>query len=163
MSAALDSGPAVPVVETGPCRVCGEPVATEAKTCRRCQTPTTRRADEVDGASVTDVILATVCAILALAVSVPATVLLADPFWKGRWSPDAVVAAAMIAAVNGWLIGYPVGVILWHWRDDAFDGDFSPRSSLRDYWQAQALSLLPFGMIASFVGALWFCARFLSF
>ncbi|HET6422785.1 MAG TPA: hypothetical protein VFG20_03825 [Planctomycetaceae bacterium] len=163
MSATLDSGPDVPVVVTGPCRVCGEPLATSATACRRCQTPTTGRAEELDGTSVTDVVLATIGAILALAISIPVTVILSAPFWR-RGAPNAVFQAAMlIATVNGWLIGYPVGVILWRWRDDAFDGDFSPRSSLRDYWQAQALSLLPFGMIASFVGALWFCARILSF
>lgn len=162
MSPKLNSESPAAVEVKVSCRVCGELVTKEAKTCWRCKTPMRRRSEEIYETTGTDVILVTFLAILALAISVPATLILSALLWRGGQAPDVMSVALTIAAINGCLIGCPISLTLWRWHDSAIDGHSQHRPLLREYWQFQALCLLPVGTISLFVGALWFCVTYLS-
>jgi hypothetical protein len=121
------------------------------------------RPREPSGIAWSDFFLAILSGILTLSIGVPITFVLSMPLWNGRWTFGEFQVAMMITAINTGLMGFPVGMTLWRWRDRALDGEAHHSIALREYWQIQLLCLLPFAMIGLFMGAFWIVARYLSY
>lgn len=129
------------------CRVCGEALASQRGDCPCCNTPIRARHPNPLDITWVDVVLATLAAITTLAISLPATIWLAGFLQRGPFVGGALEAAAAISTLNGWLIGVPIGIAVWRWRDRIRDDDLYHAVAIRDYWQIQALCLIPPGMI----------------
>ncbi len=161
----MATGPEVQLPEAlavmTPCRVCGTGVAADHVLCRRCGTPRARCAVQHHDTNWIDVTMATGVAMMTLALALPTTFVLSESLWRGWLTRDAMSAAVTISTLNGWLIGLPVGAVLWRWRERAVDGDIDDSPTLREYWQIQGLCLMPIAMISLFIGAMWLCLMFL--
>lgn len=153
--------PAATIVKT-PCRVCGEPIRENAQKCSRCGTPKFRSDRESTGAGWGDVVLASLGGILALALGAPLTFMLSVELWNGPRGWNDLPVALIVTAFSVGLIGLPLGVTLWRWRDRALEGETQHIAALREYWQIQLLCLLPFAAAGLFIGAFWIIAVYFS-
>lgn len=142
------------------CRVCGEALSAQQRRCSRCGSPTRGRLPDPLSVTWVDGLLATLLAIVTLAISLPITTMLARELWRRPFVSGGLEAAALISMLNGWLFGLPVATVLWNWRSRIRDDNQSHGMALRDYWQAQVKCLIPPAMITACVFGLYLCFRF---
>lgn len=143
----------VTAAEVGPpsttplCRVCGDPLREQQSECRRCGTPTRGPIRYPLDSTWVDIVLATAVGITALAISLPITVWLAQPLLRGPNSWGVMEAAVAISVFNGWTLGVPVMVTTLSWRNRVRNDEHHHSIAVREYWQAQALCLIPPSLI----------------
>lgn len=138
------------------CRVCGETLKPQQIRCRTCGSPTRSPIPSPLDSTWVDVLFATMGGITALAICIPMTFWLGEEIWKPPSSGGFPVDMAMaISLFNGWLIGIPMVVTILRWRNRIQDDDAHHSLAIRDYWQIQALCLIPPGIILSAALALY--------
>lgn len=162
MPAMFDPAPTASSEMATPCRVCGQLIALNVSKCSRCGTPKLLQRHESREVGGGDFALAWLSGILALCIGIPLTFALSAPLWNRGWTWQTFPVALMVTSLNIGLIGVPIGMTLWRWRDRAIDGESQHNIPLREYWQIQLLCLLPFATIGLFIGAFWIVVKYLS-
>lgn len=132
-----------PPAESALCRVCGETVNPRQTHCPRCGNSTKTPLPNPLDSTWVDAVLATLCGLTTIAISLPTTFWLSEDLWDGAFERDDMLAAALITSVNTWLIGVPVMVTLLRWRNRIQDDEHFHSAAIRDYWQIQSQCLIP--------------------